>query len=367
MESRIKGTKQLKNKFKSKLAKRYKFSKFIELPETKFSELVREVESDSLFKELAWGKRGGIVSFRRFHQTDLAKSFCELKEEIISGSGFDNTSFLENREEIIRVIENIGIEKFKKHFLYNEKKTSLESIADECGIGVSAANEIIKFVNDYSICSETCSLPSVNSYSGTDRYNKIAVISRVKSGTKNDFIVNFTSPHMARGRYIVNYKKLEDIKSKGKLSDSDIKRLNRLIGKMELINARKSVLFQIIEGIINNQLSYFNSGDPEDLVPLNQREMALRIGIDPSIVCRAIMGRCIETPAGEVHPISYFFKVKRENYKRLINKILKSEKYPLSDEEISEKLRNNFALKISRRSVSTYRSELKIPSSFKRH
>ncbi|MFH1540714.1 MAG: hypothetical protein ABID79_02535 [Elusimicrobiota bacterium] len=319
-----------------------RLSNIIKLTEKEFNQLVIDVESDPLFENL---RKEKIVRHKRFSKTDFSTNFLELNENIAS----DQTSvgvvqILETKQEAIKIIKEIGIEKFKKYFLYNEDNISNDEIAENCGIEIDKIKAIIELLNEISIQSEFYN-PSKTDTTTQIGHHKIASI----NSDGDDFIVNFFSPNLARGKYEINYDKLEKVKDKDKKS---------LIHKLELINLRKTNIHQILEKLVSHQKDFLNSNDSEKLKLLTQKMLSKEIDVDPSIICRIITNKSIELPSKKEILLKDFFCNKKDVKKLIIKKIIeKNEKY-LSAEKIKWILKNDYKINIPRRSIAYYISEL---------
>ena len=108
------------------------------------------------------------------------------------------------------------------------------------------------------------------------------------------------------------------------------------------------------------------------LKPLVITDIASKLGVNVSTISR-ISNKYMETPYGMLE-IKFFFssKIKAEllenqhsstAVKNKIRGIIANEKKVLSDEAISNVLKKDFDIVISRRTVAKYREALKIPSS----
>lgn len=67
-------------------------------------------------------------------------------------SSFDLVSFL--RREIIPIIRNLGVEKFKEYFLYNEGNYSNEERSIQCGLTIGEVSRVNNFIDDLAIHSD---------------------------------------------------------------------------------------------------------------------------------------------------------------------------------------------------------------------
>jgi RNA polymerase sigma-54 factor len=153
---------------------------------------------------------------------------------------------------------------------------------------------------------------------------------------------------------------------------------NKMRRAYELIRAvskRQSTLRRVTEAIVNIQKEAIIE-DISLLKPLTFRDIAQRIEMHESTVCRVVMNKYAQTPRG-VFPLKIFFPsklqkasetgemVSSEFIKGLITDIVAGENAgkPLSDEAIAKNISEQHRVHVARRTVAKYREELKIPSS----
>ena len=349
----------------SRLIGRMKLSNFVELSERDFAEFVKRVEKDPLFIRLihSRNKEEKAISYKRFNGARTSRYFYELREDVVpDGDSLDLNPLLVNRREVISIIKKLGMDKFKKYFLYNEKEMVPEEIAIECNTDISDVNKINNLIDEMSIHSEFYN-PSAIRTEQKIHYSKIASIER---GDDGSYYIGYFSPNLARGRYFIDYEKIWNLKKNNTFSREELKRLNKLLRDLELVNKRKNTTHQIIQHIINIQFRYLKSGNPLDLAPFSQRKLAQKIEVDPSLVNRAISRRSVDTPGQGEKLLKYFFPSKKEVRRNLIKKIIMEEKKPKSDEGIRSVLKERFNITISRRSVSSCRKELAFSHSWER-
>jgi RNA polymerase sigma-54 factor len=154
------------------------------------------------------------------------------------------------------------------------------------------------------------------------------------------------------------------------------------------IEQRKSTLQRIANELVAVQQNFLKNG-VSGLKPLKMQEIADRVGVHISTVCRAIADKFIQTPRG-IFPMKFFFtggaqirdgeaestRSIKEQVAEMIGK--EDKRNPLSDEEIAAELKsrgirferrnkvNNVNQEIARRTVTKYRRALDIPPSRKR-
>jgi hypothetical protein len=341
-----------------KLMAGVKLSRFMELPEDEFRKLVKEIEEDPLFKRLFYPPRPQekIIKYSRFPRVELSRQFYELRESVVpSENSFDPESLLSQREEIVSLIRKVGPEKFKQYFLYSGLDMNPKKLAEKCQLSIQEVQKISSFMDEFSIHSEFY-FPSTIRSGSKITYHKIA---SVEKGDQDELIIGCFSPDLARGKYTIDYERLDQLQREEIFNQKEMEKISKLLRSLELINIRKNVICQILQWIVEVQRRYLESGDPQDLKPFSQKELAARIGVNPSLVCRALQNRSIDTPLGHERPLKFFLPSKKEVRKELIGQIWKEER-PLSDEQIRIKLKEKFGLSVSRRTVNDCRRELKL-------
>ena len=158
---------------------------------------------------------------------------------------------------------------------------------------------------------------------------------------------------------------------------------------MDGVNFRGSTLARAAAEIVRRQLQFFLKG-PRFLSPLRQKDIADALGLDASTISRMANEKYLACDWG-VFDFGYFFTnavnpstlqsqksvefsgldsvpVSKEGVKFEIAKILeerKDEKKRLSDQKIADLLLER-GVKVARRTVAKYRSELNIDSSYSR-
>ena len=332
----------------------------LEMSEEEFNKLISEAESNPLFKRLCQKEK--LIHHQRYPRTDISSKFYQLNEEIAAGTdSLDVESLLLDREDIVRQIQKMGLENFKRYFLHPEMEMRLEEIARECNLGLSEVRRINSLINEFSILSEFYN-PSALSTEHGIYYSKVASIERGPEG----FVIGYFLPSFARGKYSIDYEKFEQLTREGILSRTEVNEARQLFKKLELINSRKDTLNLILQNIVEKQALYFESHDSKALLPFSQKELAQKIGLAPSSISRAIGGKSLETPWGEEKSLKDFFPRPRRFKKELVRQLLETEQESLSDEAIKVKLEQKFGASISRRSVASLRKELRFPPSWKR-
>ena len=351
---RIEQTQSLQMRQELKQILRMEQANLLEMPEDEFQRFVTEIEQSRLFKKLYQSEK--LIRYRRFPRTDISSSFYQLNEETVADKGsLDVDSLLLNKEYIVRQIKRIGLEKFKRYFLFPESGMTPEEIAKECDLDVSQVRKINSLIDEFSIMSEFYHPSNVSST--TIHYSKIASVEKDKKG----FVIGYFSPSAARGQYLIDYGRFEESKASGSLTKAEVTETRQLFKKLELINSRKDILTQILQTIIDKQALYLESSDLKALLPFSQKELAEKLEVAPSSISRAISAKSLETPWGAEVPLKHFFPGPKRFKKELLRELLETEEELTTDDTIRTKLWNKFGVAMSRRSVANLRKELKFP------
>lgn len=136
------------------------------------------------------------------------------------------------------------------------------------------------------------------------------------------------------------------------------------------IHQRRQTTLRVMRAIVDLQMEFFRHG-PEQLRPMIYKDVAERIEMDISTVCRVVNGKYAQTDYGTFE-LRYFFsesletvtgeevstKVVRGKIEEMIAAEDKSN--PLSDDAISKEM-ERLGYNVARRTVAKYREQLNIP------
>lgn len=343
-----------------------RLSRLMELNNQQFEEFIQEIESDPLFRRFMYPKGAGpgnerVISYVRFPRTEIQSSFWEFPESMVQDkSRADVESLLEAREGVVEIIRRLGIDKFKRYFLYNEFDSSIKGLARDCQLSQGECEKIIDLVNKISVLSRHRTNSAISAR-GVN-YTKVAYIYR----DKGDFTIGFFDLSLARGRYKINLQRISQLKQSGAFSNQELRNIDKLINRLNLINLRKSTIFGLLQIIIRKQRPFLESRQAQDIIPLSQKEAAGELGISASLVSRAIKYKSIDTPWREEKPLKYFFPSLKAVRIQILESLIQENLSVDSDEAISRMLKRKHGIYISRRTVNKYRRELSIPSYRKR-
>lgn len=358
-----------------KLIGKMKLGQFFSLPEDKFEEYLKKIEEDSLFQELR--DKYHLIGYKRFRDVKEKSPSLRLKEELVSQEeNVDVEELLEENPQTLPLLkkigESIGLNQFR-NFLY-KGDLKIKEITERCHLSSQETKIFKEFINKFQIQSvfKLSSSSSSSSSSFSPKLFKVAAIEK----RENTLVICplEKESYLIKGKYFINYKHFQELIEGKAFAPSEINKISAFFKKLNLINRRTTTLYQIIHYLKEIQRKFFESGELKDLVPLTQSEIAYHIGVNPSSVSRAIANKSILTPQGKEKPLKFFFSKKR--LKNFFLEILKEEEKemkrgtlsrPFSDEEIKKRLKKQYNLILSRRTVCKYRQILRIPPSFKRH
>ena len=150
-------------------------------------------------------------------------------------------------------------------------------------------------------------------------------------------------------------------------------KLRNAIELLRAISRRHTTLRKVIETIVEIQHDAIRK-DLSLLKPLTFQEVAGKIGMHESTVCRVVMNKYVQTPHGVVALKDFFSRrIRSEDGTEVSSNFVKwkikeltdgeDKKHPLSDADIAGILLKEHALKVARRTLAKYREELKILSS----
>lgn len=141
------------------------------------------------------------------------------------------------------------------------------------------------------------------------------------------------------------------------------------------IHQRNQTLLKVARVVVELQRAFFARG-PKFLAPLTLRDVAQEVGVHETTVSRIAHGKYLQTDWG-IYELRYFFtnsisgagssgsRFSKEGVKQVIKEIIESEDRALADHDIVDILSRR-GIKLARRTVAKYRSELDLDSSFGR-
>lgn len=142
------------------------------------------------------------------------------------------------------------------------------------------------------------------------------------------------------------------------------------------IEQRRETILRVMTTIAQKQPECMRKGFAH-LKPMTMREIAEKLNIHESTVSRTVRGKYVQAPFGTVEMREFFSSslqstnsedVSAQEAKNEMQILIHNEdkKKPLSDQDISDILKAQKKIVLSRRTVAKYRDQLNIPSSSKR-
>lgn len=251
-----------------------------------------------------------------------------------------------------------------KNYLEEISKNHLSVIAKKLSVSV---NEVL------ASCKE---IQSLNPKPGSSFSNRklLQYISPdvvvVQLDNAFEILINeYQYPSININTYYQNlYKSTNDIETKNYLKE----KLSQAEWVQKCISQRTATLSRVMHELIKIQQKFFLYG-PGHKAPMKLTDISEQLGLHESTISRTLRNKYLQCRWG-VFPLSYFLTAvatintesKEEKtpdqLKAQIRKIIDAEdkKKPLSDQKISEKLKE-LNISLSRRTVNKYRTEMGIP------
>lgn len=139
------------------------------------------------------------------------------------------------------------------------------------------------------------------------------------------------------------------------------------------IDTRREALEFAIGMIAKQQRRFLETGDPSDLKPLTQKEVAEMAGIDETVMSRIVNEKFVRTDFGTIPMKDLFAHVATQNsdgedmasaaVRKVLGEVVEAEdkRCPLADEELAKAMLER-GITLSRRTVAKYREQLGIPA-----
>ncbi len=193
----------------------------------------------------------------------------------------------------------------------------------------------------------------------------------------NEYTVVANEDEVPQLRLNQTYRKML---KKGVAVDKEVRnyvkdRFKSAVQLLKNIEQRKNIIVKVCESIVKHQHGFLDNGI-DSLKPMMIKDVAEEVGVHPSTVSRAVANKFAFTPQG-VHELRFFFSeaVKSLNgqntsltlVKLKVKRLIQNEnpQQPLTDEKLANLLHED-NISVTRRSVTKYREDLKIPSTHQR-
>ncbi len=284
-------------------------------------------------------------------------------------------------EKVLKKITSF-IEENNKASFWNTVKDDIQLSKDD--ISLAKTEESIKFIQNLE------PFPAAEFKSSNEHFIQPDVyVEKTEEGSLKIALSNKVIPVVEIAKDFKNEKNIENLDSENKKSlKLQLKDAENFI---ETLNFREHSLLIAFTKLAETQKDFFQLG-PGHLKPLTQREFAKMIDVHESTVSRMADSKFLRCDWG-IFPIKYFFtkalpvsektklsenktenaaknpeNISTDTVKLEIENILKAQKpggKKLSDQKISDMLAEK-GIKIARRTVSKYRAQLNIASSYER-
>lgn len=333
---------------------RLRMADLVHMPEKEFSQEIEKIEKDPLFQKLFFGSEQlpSAIRRHRWPRGQLSGRFYEMNERLIAkGDRVQVDALLEGRRSLVELIRKIGKENFERYFIHAEEPLTLPQIAERTGMDLADVRSIHAFLLEMGSRAEF-ELPNRDP-GAVQSYACLAKISL----DDGEPVFEFLSPYWARGLYQLRYEMVEKWKDKGELGPEERKRLPRLLKKIEAVNLRQNTLFRILESAVKIQAPALGSGKEEDKTGISLRQLARRLDLAPSTISRALAGRSVLLPQGREVPLITLVPGRRKVVREILARWLAADKTP-TDQALAERLKNERAIRISRRTVNAVRHEV---------
>ena len=302
--------------------------RLLAMPEPGFARFVESLERESLFQRIRPYLRRSAPA--RFH--------LPLRGEEARASGFS----IAGRERELELLRRIGLETVERAFLAASPGLSDEEVARLSGLRVEEAKRARAFLLALSV--ESHPLPA-DAAPG----QRFTCVARLEPRGPAWLL-----PHLARGRYEVDYDGLKRFE-RAELDAGERAKLRRLLHDVEAINARGATLARLVALLAERQRRFVETGEEAALEPLTGVSAAGELGVHPSTLSRAVAGRSVLLPLGREVPLRRFLVSRREARIRAITSLLE-EAPGLSDRELAALLAAR-GLGASRRTVNECRPD----------
>jgi RNA polymerase sigma-54 factor len=145
---------------------------------------------------------------------------------------------------------------------------------------------------------------------------------------------------------------------KNGMPDADRAHIKECVHKanalIEALEFRRYTIRRIADELIRAQADFFING-PTALKPMTRKELAEKLGVHESTVCRATQDKTLRLPTGEVIGLDVLFDSALPT-KEMVRMLVAQS---LTDGEIAGQL-NDAGVKIARRTVAKYRDQLRL-------
>jgi RNA polymerase sigma-54 factor len=165
------------------------------------------------------------------------------------------------------------------------------------------------------------------------------------------------------------FMKMKDKKEDKSVRDFVRENIKEARWFIDAINQRNHTLLRVSRALVEFQRSFFING-PKYLAPLTLHDIAKELGIHETTVSRTAHGKYMQTEYG-IFELRYFFsnivssEFSKGGVKERIRELISTENRKFTDREIVELLSRE-GIVLARNTVTKYRKEMGLDSSYKR-
>jgi len=302
-----------------------------------------------------WAKRMGVPEdelrgvFRFLTAQPLHRREI-LLEDIPSEAEPVATADMEGIDHVIRAVSEFahryGLtqQEFADYVLSG--RCSAGELSDRLGCPLAEAENLLDSIDRLCVLEEI-SGSGVSSPSGVP-----AAVSTGEALLPEAWVDDQGSLHLRflskQRRYAIDQQRLNDWKK----TEGAGEELRRFLEAVQALNERGSALASIVHTVCSVQNGFIASGNPLDLGPLSQSDVARLTGYHRSVVCRLTREQWIVTPHGR-----FALKQLMPRLQEVIGRIV--EVHPdWANRQIAEYLQQRFGVAVSHRDVAYHRNRL---------
>ncbi|MFH2204621.1 MAG: hypothetical protein ABIJ96_16020 [Elusimicrobiota bacterium] len=308
------------------------------------AELAREAAGLEAKPQFAALTAAGAVRVTAFPRAFFAtRKFSGLS---LAARATGLAEILDGKSDLVRLLRRVGRRKFEQCFLGGERMRDAER-AKKTGLTSAEVRRVRDFINRMYV-RETFADPAPAAPVVT--FSTVAGIG-VAGGRP---VLQFFNREVWKGRYHIDAERAAACCAG--LDPTQRERVRRLLSRLELIDRRKTTLYQVLECLLQAQAAYFLSGDPADRQPLTQRALAVAVDSEPSVINRLLARKAVELPWGVEAPLRVLCPSAKSLARETVAELAAAAPQ-LSDEGLCRTLAERYRIHLSRRSVAQYRKE----------
>ncbi len=238
----------------------------------------------------------------------------------------------------------------------------LKAIASRLGIGLEEVREACEFIRE-NLNPRPASLyrPAFGRLAPRETAAVVpdVVVRRSGDALMADVVDSHTRHLGIEETYERAYQALRT--GEANLCDDDRRHIREHVERvkciLDAIQLRKKTLARVAIELTKCQKAFLLHG-PSHLKPLRQKDLAKKLQVHESTICRAVAGKYCKLPSGEVVSFEVFFDAALP-VRTMISQLIARSAEPLSDGEIARRLAEQ-GVTIARRTVAKYREQMRL-------